>query len=174
MVMLMALEVQQPVCWKYKGSSDGARLRPTSSWELDVRWLEEPLVTMISRIVVFEMAYDTTIEVNEPGCPSEVGHPIILCHRANPIVRKFKFRFKSTTTRWALNNHRKASSTSPPGARCLAMRRRRSPPATTCHWSSPALRTKDRDNNKLLGLCPQLVVPSTNSTDLGLKKQRDA
>ena len=102
------------------------------------------VVTMISRIVVFKMVDDTTIEVNEPGCPSEVGHPIILCHRANPIVRKFKFRFKSTTTRWTLNNHRKASSTSPPGARCPAMRRRRSPPATTCHWSSPALR---RDNN---------------------------
>ena len=170
MVMLMALEVEQPVCWKYTGSSDGARLRPTSSWELDVRWLEEPLVTMISRIVVFEMAYDTTIEVNEPGCPSEVGHPIILCHRANPIVRKFKFRFKFTTIS---GSHKCLNSTSPPGARCPAVRRTRSPPATTCHWSSPALRTKDRDNNKLLGLCPQLVVPSTIFTDLGLKKQRD-
>ena len=93
LLMLMALEVQQPVCWKYRGSSDGARLRPTLSWELDVRWFEEPLVTMISRMVVFEMVYDTTIEFNEPGCPSEVGHPIILCHGSNPFVRKFKFRF---------------------------------------------------------------------------------
>ena len=62
-----------------------------------VRWLEEPLVTMISRMVVFKMVYDTTIEVNEPSCPSEVRHPIIISHGANPIVRKFKFRFKFTT-----------------------------------------------------------------------------
>ena len=54
---------------------------------------------MISRMVVFEMVYDTIIEVNEPGCPSEVGHPIIISHRANPIIRMFKLRFKSTTTR---------------------------------------------------------------------------
>ena len=56
------------------------------------------LVTMIN---VFKMVYDTTIyvELNEPSCPSEVRHPIIISHGANPIVRKFKFRFKFTTTR---------------------------------------------------------------------------
>ena len=49
------------------------------------------VVTTISRIVVFKMVDDTTIEVNEPSCPSEVGHPIIISHGSNPFVRKFKF-----------------------------------------------------------------------------------
>ena len=46
------------------------------------------VVTMISRIVVFKMVDDTTIEVNEPSCPSEVGHPTILCHGSNPFVKR--------------------------------------------------------------------------------------
>ena len=97
------------------GDVDGTRSRTTCLLETHgfLRWCQASahfvlrircqmvrgtiVVTMISRIVVFKMVDDTTIEVNEPGCPSEVGHPIILCHRANPIVRMFKIRFKFPT-----------------------------------------------------------------------------
>ena len=160
--MLTALEVEQPVCWKYTGSSDGARLRPTSSWELDVRWFEEPLVTMISRIVVFEMAYDTTIEVNEPGCPSEVGHPIILCHGSNPFVRKFKFRFKFTTIS---GSHK-----------CLIPPLRQVP--DVLQWGEHVLHRQPlavglhRHWEEIITF-RTLSSTSTISTDLGLKKKRD-